>query len=374
MIDADPASGLVKVGGGTVLADLNEELHRLGLAMENLGDIDRQTIAGAISTGTHGTGAKLRNISAQVEAIELVLADGSVRELSARRARAAAGGAGRGRRPRRDLGGDPALRPRLHPATGSTRRSPREEVLDSFQERADANDHFELFTFPYADSALVLERNRTDGTAAAARPRSPPTSTTSCSRTGRWRRSRRPASWFPDGDPARSRGSPPRSPRAAGPTDRSDRVFANERRVRFTEMEYGVPREHGPEAARRVIEWVRANRYPVFFPIEMRVTAGDDALLSPSHERDTAYIAVHQYRGMEWRPYFEAVEEIMNDYGGRPHWGKRHFQTAETLAPRYPALGGVPGAPATSSTPAASSPTSTRTRGPRPARLDALQR
>jgi len=102
-------------------------------------------------------------------------------------------------------------------------------------------------------------------------------------------------------------------------------------------MEYGVPREHGPEAARRVIEWVRTNGYPVFFPIEMRVAAGDDALLSPSHARDTVYIAVHQYRGMEWRPYFEAVEEIMNDYAGRPHWGKRHFQTAATLAQRYPA-------------------------------------
>jgi L-gulonolactone oxidase len=101
-------------------------------------------------------------------------------------------------------------------------------------------------------------------------------------------------------------------------------------------MEYGVPREAGPEAARRVIEWVRANRYRVFFPIEMRVAAGDDAFLSPSHERDTAYIAVHQYRGMEWRPYFEAVEAIMDDYDGRPHWGKRHFQTAATLAPRYP--------------------------------------
>ena len=86
-----------------------------------------------------------------------------------------------------------------------------------------------------------------------------------------------------------------------------------------------------------MIEWVRANRYPVFFPIEMRIAAGDDALLSPSHERDTVYIAVHQYRGMEWRPFFEAVEGIMNGYYGRPHWGKRHFQTAETLAPRYPA-------------------------------------
>jgi L-gulonolactone oxidase len=117
----------------------------------------------------------------------------------------------------------------------------------------------------------------------------------------------------------------------------SFRVFSSERRFRFTEMEYALPREAGPEAARRVIEWVRSNEYPVFFPIEMRVAAGDDAPLSPAHERATAYIAVHQYRGMEWRPYFEAVEAIMDEYGGRPHWGKRHFQTAATLAPRYPA-------------------------------------
>jgi len=212
---------------------------------------------------------------------------------------------------------------------------PREEVLDSFQQRADANDHFELFTFPYADSALVLERNRTE---APPRPRGRAAaylndivlenwalealSATGKRFPGAIPRLSRLAAWAASGSEA---------------TDRSDRIFANERRVRFTEMEYGLPREHGPEAARRVVEWVRANRYPVFFPIEMRVTAADDALLSPSHERDTAYIAVHQYRGMEWRPYFEAVEEIMSSYGGRPHWGKRHFQTAATLAPRYPA-------------------------------------
>ena len=106
-----------------------------------------------------------------------------------------------------------------------------------------------------------------------------------------------------------------------------------------------MPLEHGPAAVRRVIEWIRANRFPVFFPIEVRVTAGDDADLSAAHERPTAYIAVHQYRGMEWRPYFEAVESIMDDYGGRPHWGKRHFQTAETLAPPLPAVGRVPERP-----------------------------
>jgi L-gulonolactone oxidase len=334
VIDADRDTGLVKVGAGTVLAELNEELHRLGLAMENLGDIDRQTIAGAISTGTHGTGAELRNISSQVEGLELVLADGSVRELSAtgdpellRAARVSIG----------SLGAISAVTLRCVPAFTLHRVDtpcPREEVFDAFQERANANDHFELFTFPYADSALVLERNRTEepprprGRAAAflndivlenwaleaisAAGKALPRAIPSLSRL---------AAWLASGSKA---------------TDRSDLIFANERRVRFTEMEYGVPRQHGPEAARRVIEWVRSNHYPVFFPIEMRVTAADDALLSPSHERDTAYIAVHQYRGMEWRPYFEAVEGIMDSYGGRPHWGKRHFQTAATLAGRYP--------------------------------------
>jgi L-gulono-1,4-lactone dehydrogenase len=101
-------------------------------------------------------------------------------------------------------------------------------------------------------------------------------------------------------------------------------------------MEYALPREHGPEAVRRVLDLIRAERIDVAMPIECRVVAADDALLSPAHERDTTYVAVHQYRGMEWRPYFEAVEEIMSSYGGRPHWGKRHFQTASTLAERYP--------------------------------------
>lgn len=335
VLDADPGSGLVRVGGGTVLADLNEELARLGLAMENLGDIDRQTIAGAVSTGTHGTGARLRNISAQVEGMELVLADGTVRHLNAATdpelLRAARVGVGA-------LGAISAVTLRCLPAFNLLRVDaphPREEVLDSFQERADAHEHFELFTFPYSDSALVLERNRQEG---PAQPRG---------RSAAFLNDVVLENWALEVLAATGKAMPraiPTLARLAGrlasggrTSDRSDRVFVNERRVRFTEMEYGVPREHGPEAVRRVIEWVRSNEYPVFFPIEMRVAAADDAFLSPSHERETAYIAVHQYRGMEWRPYFEAVEAIMDDYGGRPHWGKRHFQTAATLAPRYPA-------------------------------------
>jgi FAD-linked oxidoreductase len=333
VLEADRASGLVRVAGGTVIADLNEELARLGLAMENLGDIDRQTIAGAISTGTHGTGARLRSISAQVEAVELALADGSLREVGAGQPgllNAARVGVGA-------LGAIAAVTLRCVPAFTLERVDtprPREEVLDRFEELAAAHDHFELFSFPYADSALVLERNRTE---APPEPRG---------RAAAWLIDVVLENWALEALSASGRAMPRAIPtlsrlaaRAASggrTVERSDRVFVNERRVRFTEMEYALPRQHGPEAVRRVVEWVRRQRYPVFFPIEVRVGAAEDAFLSPAHGRDSAYVAVHQYRGMEWRPYFEAVEEIMGSYGGRPHWGKRHFQTAATLAERYP--------------------------------------
>jgi L-gulonolactone oxidase len=127
--------------------------------------------------------------------------------------------------------------------------------------------------------------------------------------------------------------------KASGTTtriDRSDRVFASPRLVRFTEMEYAVPRQHTATAVRRVLEAIDEQDFKVPFPLEVRLVAPDDALLSPAHARPTGYVAVHMYRGMEYKPYFEAVEEIMSDLDGRPHWGKRHFQTAQTLAPRYP--------------------------------------
>jgi L-gulono-1,4-lactone dehydrogenase len=334
VLDADRGSGLVRVGAGTVLAQLNEELAALGLALENLGDIDAQTVAGAISTGTHGTGANLANISARVEGLELVLADGSVRELSATGEpdllRAARIGIGA-------LGAISAVTLRTFPAFTLERVDAAhdlEDVLDRFDELADANDHFELFTFPYSDRALVLERNRTEAPPAPK------------SRAVTFLNDVLLENWALEAMAATGKALPRTIPALAkfaglvatgtSNRDRSDRIFVNRRNVRFTEMEYAVPREHGPTAVRRVVEWVRANHFPVFFPIEVRVTAADDADLSAAHERPTAYIAVHQYRGMEWRPYFEAVEAIMNDYVGRPHWGKRHFQTAETLAPRYP--------------------------------------
>ncbi len=118
--------------------------------------------------------------------------------------------------------------------------------------------------------------------------------------------------------------------------DRSDRIFASPRLVRFTEMEYALPRAATPEAVRRVMALVPERGFDVPFPIEVRTVAADDALLSTAAARDSGFVAVHMFEGMAWEPYFRAVEAIMEELGGRPHWGKRHFQTAATLRPRYP--------------------------------------
>lgn len=334
VISADLASGLIKVGGGSVLADLNLELDRLGRAMPNLGDIDVQTISGAISTATHGTGSELPNLSAQVAAIDLVTADGQIRELTEesepdllRAARVAVG----------SLGVIAAVTLRTVPAFDLHRVDrplPLDRVLADFDEIADSNEHFEFFVFPNTDKALTITRNRT------GKPRQP---------RGKVERyvsdviientlgdlALRAAGRVPALIPKLSRFSTAFMNQASR-VDSSFKVFANYRTIRFNEMEYALPRAAGPEALARVLELIERERFPIAMPIECRVVAGDDALLSPAFEQSSVYIAVHQYRGQEWRPYFEAIEAIFDEYGGRPHWGKRNSKSAATLAPLYP--------------------------------------
>ena len=334
VLDVDRGSGLVRVEAGIRVGDLAAALDTHGLALENQGDIDRQTLAGAISTATHGTGARFRNMSAQVESVELVLADGGVAELSAdsdpdglRAARAGLGA----------LGIIYAVTLRTVPAfriRRVDRPAPLDETLAGLDELADRHDHFELYTFPHTDVAVLRESERTD---EPPRPRS---------RRREYVQEVVLENWVAEAYARVSRRLPsltaPLGRALAGrigrsvTMDRSHRVFASERRVRFTEMEYAIPREHGAAAVRRVLELIEREDLRVSLPIEVRFVAPDDAFLSPSHERATCYVAVHMYRGVAWERYFRGVEEIMDSYGGRPHWGKRHFQTAETLAPRYP--------------------------------------
>jgi L-gulonolactone oxidase len=333
-VAGDGSGGLVRVQAGITIHALNRHLAAHGLALENLGDIDVQSIAGALSTATHGTGARLRNIPAQVAELTLVLADGSTLRCSAehdpetfRATRVGLGALG--------VVAEVTLRCvpafRLH---GADRPAPLGETLERFEELALGNDHFEFFVFPHARTALTRTNNRTE---LPARPRSRASAYANdvlltnhafglfC-RLGR-----------------RVPGQIPRInrlvTRLAGSSqrvDRSDLIFASPRLVRFTEMEYALPRERTPEAVRAVMDLIPREGFHVPFPIEVRTVAADDALISTAAERDSGFVAVHMFEGMEWEPYFRAVEAVMDELGGRPHWGKRHFQTAATLRGRYP--------------------------------------
>jgi len=334
VLDPDPASGLVKVQAGITIAELSAQLDRHGLAMENLGDIDVQSIAGAISTATHGTGSRLRNISSQVVELTLVLADGSTLACSEQHEpevfRAARVGLGA-------LGAIAEVTLRCVPAftlRGVDEPAPLSDVLAGFEERALANDHFEFFVFPHADVALTRTNNRTG---EQARPRGRANAyandvlLTNHAFGAICRLGRR----FPSRIPQLNR----LVTRLAGRSvrvERSASIFASPRLVRFTEMEYAVPRERTAEAVAAILELIPREGFRVPFPIEVRTVAQDDAMLSTASGRDSGFVAVHMFQGMEWEPYFRAVEALMDGFEGRPHWGKRHFQTATTLRSRYP--------------------------------------
>lgn len=323
----------VTVGAGTTIARLNRELHARGRALANLGDIDRQTIAGAISTATHGTGARLPNLSAQVVGLELVTAAGERLRLDADHDpdAFAAARVGIGA-----LGAISAVTLRTVPAFVLHRRDEvrdLDDVLATVDAEAEAHDHYEFFAFPYGGRACTIRRDRTEAPARGrswlARRVGEPVGQAAID--GVFRLTRR----FPGTIPTLCRVAAPLASEGEY-VDHSPAVFVSDRRVRFTEMEYAVPRAAGPEVVRRILEWVQAERYPVAFPLECRVVAGDDAWLSPTYERDAFYVAVHQFVGMAWEPYFAAVEVIVAEHGGRPHWGKRHALDATTLRERYP--------------------------------------
>ncbi len=331
ILDVQATTGLVRVQAGITLRALSDGLWRRGLALENLGDIDVQSLAGATATGTHGTGARLQNLSAAIRGVQLVAGDGSVHELTG----------GDDLRAARVSSGAPGVVTELTlqcvPAfvlERTDRVEDRDTVLDGFLERADAHDHFELFAFPYARRVITRTNTRVEG---PPRPPSRPAAFVrdelltnrgleACCRLGRARPTLVPrlnrAATALGGAPAR--------------VDRSYRTFATPRSVRFNELEYAIPRNHVATAARAVLDLVERQRLPISFPLELRTVAADDALLSPAGGRDTAYIAAHVFGGQPWEPYLRDVEAIMREFDGRPHWGKRHFRTATDLAPAYP--------------------------------------
>jgi L-gulono-1,4-lactone dehydrogenase len=343
----DPAAGTVTVEAGCPLHVLNAELLAHGLSLANMGDIQVQTAAGAIQTGTHGTGRDVGGMAAQVAGLELALADGSTVTCSAE---APSGGltladgtaanlfdaarVGLGA-----LGIVTAVTFRVVPAfLLEAREEPMtwSGVISQLDELTADNEHFEFYWFPHSEGCLTKRNNRTDG---PARP------------LPRWRYllddefvsnslfgltcrlGRRVPSVIPAINSAAARALGGRTY-----VDAAYRVFTSPRRVRFKEEEYAIPRAALSDVLAEVRALFRRRDWRISFPIEVRVTPPDDVWLSTAYGRDSAYIAIHVFHSAPHQQYFADVEAVMTSVGGRPHWGKMHTRDADYLAGTYPRL------------------------------------
>lgn len=332
----DTARARATIGAGTRLADIPRLLAPYALAMPNLGDIDVQTLAGAVSTGTHGTGSTFGGLATQVVALTLVTADGDLVTLDADDAAAPLGAAALG------LGAlgvivDITLQcvPRfvLHAVE---RPEPLDDVLDDLAGRFQIADHFEFYWFPHTDRALTRTNTRLPGDA----DRHP------LSVAGRWVDDRLIGGALHQSAVSVMRAAPATVPalnrvasRVWGDrefTDHSHRVFPSPRPVRFHEMEYAIPLAYARTAFDEVRALIADNGWRISFPIEVRAAAADDLWLSTAHGRPTAYIAVHRYWREDSAAYFDGVEQIMRAFGGRPHWGKMHGLGAVDFRDLYP--------------------------------------
>jgi L-gulonolactone oxidase len=337
MVAIDRQAKTVTVGAGTKLQTLNQVLAQHGLAMPNLGDIDVQTVSGALSTGTHGTGAELGCLSTFVVGLTIVTGAGEVLRCTAQEnadvfnaARVGVGALGVITEVTLQVVDAFTLRADERPARLA-------DVLRDFDNLAVENDHFEFYWFPYTDRVQVKRNNRV---AVSDRPLSgfrgwlddellSNTVFAGACRLGRA---------FPSLVEPISRLSS-RALSARTYTAPSYQVFCTPRRVRFTEMEYGLPREALREAFAGLRSVVESMPFKIAFPVEVRVSAADDIWLSHGYGRDNAYIAIHQYVGMPYEPYMQAFEKIAAELGGRPHWGKLNWRDAESLSQAYPRFG-----------------------------------
>ncbi|MEU6477774.1 D-arabinono-1,4-lactone oxidase [Streptomyces sp. NPDC047017] len=334
-IDRDAMT--VTVESGTPLKRLNMALAREGLSLTNMGDIMEQTVSGAVSTGTHGTGRESASIAAQIKGLELVTADGSVLTCSAKENPEvfAAARIGLGA-----LGIVTAITFAVEPVFLLTAREepmPLDRVLADFDQLWAENEHFEFYWFPHTGSTTTKRNNRSAG---PERPVSP---------VKGWLEDElisngvfQAANWVGRAVPATIPAIARISSKALSArtyTDIPYKVYTSPRRVRFVEMEYAVPRAAVTGALRELKAMIDRSGLRVSFPVEVRTAPADDITLSTASGRDSAYIAVHMFRGTPYQRYFTAAERILTAHEGRPHWGKIHTRDAEYLAGVYPRFG-----------------------------------
>jgi FAD-linked oxidoreductase len=340
LVSLDKMQGLIStngldatVWGGTKLKALGELLYNEGLAMENLGDIDVQAIAGAASTGTHGTGIEFRSISNQICKIRMVTGGGEIVECSFEEnpelfdaCRVSLG----------SMGIITQITLRCVKAYTLTYKAEKENLfqcLDRLDEYNTSTRNFEFYYFPHSETVQTKFINKTENAPVK-------------DGFGRYfndviLENKIFGTFCEIGRifPSTAIGVAKIAAFAVGTsskTNLSHRIFATLRDVRFNEMEYNIPAQNFKEAITRVKKYIEDEKVKVTFPIECRFVKSDNIYLSPAYQRESAYLSFHMYKGMPHQEYFSKIEKIMHEYEGRPHWGKMHNVKSDYLKKRYP--------------------------------------
>lgn len=336
----DPGRETATIAAGTPIWDIGPALHSLGFGLKNQGDIDRQTLGGVVSTGTHGTGATLGSFSADVAGFRLMLATGEVIDCTPTENAEIFEA---GRLSLGLLGVLTEISMHVRPAYKLVEKNfllSAEDALRDVDAQIEKNRHFEFFWFPYADNVICKTLNET--TAEAPKPRSPE------AMYARGEKGSRDTQIFTAVNEVL-----PYTPFLLKPAHRmfsrlmpgpervrwSHELFPSPRVVRFNEMEYSVPFERAKDCLQELVAMIRKKRINTGFPLEFRTVAADDVWLSPFYRRASATIAVHQFHRVDTTGLFGACEAIFRSYEGRPHWGKRHARTAAELEAVYPKYG-----------------------------------
>lgn len=327
----------VTVWGGSNLKELGKQLWEHGYAMENLGDINKQTIAGAVSTGTHGTGMDFGSISTQVVGLTFLLANGELLAINEAEhpellpaAQVALG----------MLGIIVKVTLKVLPAfelVGNSYRLSLDESMDALETLRNHHRNMEFYWFPYTNTVQIKTMDVASEQILPSSQKENNMMKKIMIENGLF--------WVMSEISRRA----PKSAKAISTLTAlgvpigseiraSHELFATPRLVKFQEMEYAVPMDRLKTILREIDQTIRRAKYAVHFPIECRFVKKDTIWLSPAYERDSAYIAIHMYKGMEFSPYFQALEAIFRHHDGRPHWGKMHTMNKADLKAVYPRL------------------------------------
>jgi len=327
ILDYDADSLRATIGAGSRLGDLGAQLEAIGQGMFNLPDIDRQTLAGATATGTHGTGVELQSLSGYITALRLVTPNGEVLDLDENSgdlfdaARVNVGALG--------VVTQIQMQNReLYKLKKREWTAPTEDILENFDELAASHRHFEIFPLVYSDYSSVLSIDESDEPIGQTIIPSVETSLADLRPLG------------VNASPAEKLASNnARAQRAevSEAVDLSYKLLTNLRNNRFNEMEYSVPIEVGAECVREILKTIYDQAIDVAFPLEYRYVGAEDPWLSMAYgDHPHATISIHRTATEDYSPYFDIIEPIFWKYGGRPHWGKLHSLSHRELAELYP--------------------------------------